>query len=477
METETKLAQHFIAGAWSGEPRIERLNPARPGEVVALSAAGGGAELDAAVAAAEAAQPAWGRTPLPARGAILEATAALLLERQAEIAVDLVREEGKTLAEAGGEVARAASFLRYYGGEGTRLGGETFPAGTERTLIYSRREPVGVAGLITPWNFPLAIPTWKTAPALITGNSVVLKPAELTPLCANHLASALADAGLPPGVFNVVHGVGPEVGSALVDDERVGAVSFTGSTAVGRRINERAAARMARVQLEMGGKNAIVVLPDADAAETASIVARSAFALTGQACTAASRLIVPPSRADEVVEAVCAEAARYAPRDGLAEGSLMGPLVSGPQLESVAASVERAVAAGAGLASGGRGEGQFFAPTVLRGVSGEDEIAQEEVFGPVLAVIEADGTEAAIAALQGVRYGLTASICTRDLGAAHSFAAAAEVGIVKVNLPTIGLESHVPFGGVKDSSTGTFREHGRAGMEFFTWSKSVYVSY
>lgn len=472
-----KQARHWIAGEWVGSAEVERRNPARPDEVVAVSATGGGAELDAAVSAARVAQPDWARTPAPARGQVLERCADLLLERREEIAVDLVREEGKTLAEASGEVVRAASFLRFYGGEGVRFGGETFPAGAERTLIYSRREPVGVAGLITPWNFPLAIPTWKSAPALVSGNAVVLKPAELTPLCANHLAATLAEAGLPAGVFNVVHGVGPEVGSALVDDERVAAISFTGSTAVGHRINERAAARMARVQLEMGGKNAIVALDDADPAEVASVVSRSAFALTGQACTAASRLVVSPRRADEVVAAVAAEASRYAPRDGLAEGSLMGPVVSPDQHRAVRGKVERALEAGATLAVGGDGDDQFFAPTVLRGVAAGDEIAQEEVFGPVLAVIEANDLPASLEAVQGVRYGLTASICTRDLGAAHSFAEQVDVGVVKVNMPTIGLESHVPFGGVKESSTGTFREHGRPGTEFFTWTKSVYVGY
>ena len=293
-ERDLITARHLINGEWLGGADTERMNPARPGELAALSPSGTAADVDAAITAATAAQPAWAALPAPSRGAILMAAGNLLLDRQAAIAEDLVREEGKTLAEAKGEVKRASDVLRFFGSLGWAATGEVLPSGLPDTTITTRREPLGVVGLITPWNFPIAIPAWKAAPALISGNAVVIKPAELTPLSATHLARALQDAGLPAGVFNVVHGKGRVVGDALARDPRIAGMSFTGSTNVGLGLQEILNARRARVQLEMGGKNGVLVLDDADPRKAAQVVAAGAFGLTGQACTATSRVYVTP---------------------------------------------------------------------------------------------------------------------------------------------------------------------------------------
>ena len=290
------------------------MNPARPGELAALSPSGTAADVDAAITAAAAAQPAWAALPAPSRGAILMAAGNLLLDRQTAIAEDLVREEGKTLAEAKGEVKRASDVLRFFGSLGWAATGEVLPSGLPDTTITTRREPLGVVGLITPWNFPIAIPAWKSAPALISGNAVVIKPAELTPLSATHLARALQDAGLPAGVFNVVHGKGRVVGDALARDPRIAGLSFTGSTNVGLGLQEILNARRARVQLEMGGKNGVLVLDDADPRKAAQVVAAGAFGLTGQACTATSRVYVTPGIRAAFLEALTEEAARLHPR-------------------------------------------------------------------------------------------------------------------------------------------------------------------
>jgi aldehyde dehydrogenase (NAD+) len=471
--------RHRIGGERVGDPTRVRENPADPDRVVALSAAGGEAEVDAAVGAAAEAQPAWAGRPAPERGAVLEAAARILADEADEAARDLVAEEGKTLAEATAEVARAVGILRYFGGEGWRPDGETLPSAVPRTLVYTTREPIGVVGVITPWNFPIAIPAWKAAPALMAGNAVVLKPAELTPISADRLAGALERAGLPPGVLNVVHGEGATAGAALVADPRVAGITFTGSAAVGGRIQAMASARGARVQLEMGGKNAVVVRPGADLGEAASLVAQSAFALTGQACTAASRLIAPAGLQDELASRLDEAGARYEPGDGLTEGVLMGPVVSEAQLERDLEFVSGAGADGAEVACGGarRGRGYFLEPTVVAGVALDSAIAREEVFGPVLALIEADDLDEAIEAVNAVPYGLVAGIVTPDLSEAQEFARRAQAGVVKVNRPTLGLDTGVPFGGIKASSTGAFRELSRSAADFSTSVKTVYVGH
>ncbi|MEZ7159993.1 aldehyde dehydrogenase family protein [Streptomyces sp. MAD19A] len=467
---------NLIAGEEAVGDGFERYNPADPAELVAVAPASGAEAVDAAVTAAAEAQPGWAALPAPARGAILLDAAEILRGRHA--ARDLVREEGKTLTEARGEVRRAIDVLRFFGAEGWRLGGQVLPSSLPDTMVHTRREPVGVVGLITPWNFPIAIPAWKLAPALIGGNAVVLKPAELTPLSARHLTEALVQAGLPAGVLSVVHGSGAVVGEALVRDPRVAAVSFTGSTQVGMRIERAVQERRGRVQVEMGGKNALVVLDDADVEQAARIAAAGGFGLTGQACTASSRVICTPGVHDDFVAALAKEAARYRPGNGLADGTLMGPVVSEQQLGTITAAIERATAEGATVAAGGEApEGLMLAPTVLSGLSQENTAAREEIFGPVVAVLSAADLDDAINLVNDSRYGLAAGICTRSLAAAQRFAAAARVGVVKVNRPTTGLDLNVPFGGVGDSSSNTFREQGAVAVDFYTWSKSVYLGW
>lgn len=470
-------ARHLINGEWLGGADTERMNPARPGELAALSPSGTAEDVDAAISAAAAAQPAWAALPAPSRGAILMAAGNLLLDRQTAIAEDLVREEGKTLAEAKGEVKRASDVLRFFGSLGWAATGEVLPSGLPDTTIATRREALGVVGLITPWNFPIAIPAWKSAPALITGNAVVIKPAELTPLSATHLARALQDAGLPAGVFNVVHGKGRVVGDALARDPRIAGLSFTGSTAVGLGLQEILNARRARVQLEMGGKNGVLVLDDADPCKAAKVVAAGAFGLTGQACTATSRVYVTPGIRTAFLEALSEEAAAYTPGDGM--NAAMGAVVSRQQFEQNQMAVRSAVERGATLLAGehdGDPAGPLVFPAaVLTGLPFDDAAVTEEIFGPVVAVLEVPDYEAGLAAINDSRYGLTAGICTDSLTRATDFAARAQAGVVKVNRPTAGLDLNVPFGGVKDSSTNTFREQGKSALDFYTWGKTVYT--
>jgi aldehyde dehydrogenase (NAD+) len=469
-------ALNLIDGRWTGEATVERRNPADITRVVAVAPSSSAADVDAAVSAAAAAQPGWASLPAPARGAILLDAADLLRARHEEVARDLVAEEGKTLTEAKGEVRRAIDVLRYFGGQGWGAEGEVLPSATPGTTVLTRREPLGVAGLITPWNFPIAIPAWKLAPALISGNTVVLKPAELTPLTAANLARALTDAGLPAGVLNVVHGSGAVAGDALARDPRVAALSFTGSTAVGLSLQRTLDARRARVQLEMGGKNGYLILDDADPAVAASVVAAGAFGLTGQACTATSRVYCTPGIREAFVEALAKAAESVVVGDGLDPRTTMGPVVSEAQLAKNAGAVSRARTGGATVVAGGaEADGLFFRPSVVTDVAADAQIVREEVFGPVVAVLEVADLDEGVARINDSPYGLTAGICTTSLSAAHEFSARAQVGVVKVNRPTAGLDLNVPFGGVKDSSTNTFREQGPRASDFYTWSKTVYL--
>ena len=469
--------QNLIAGESTGAAQVERRNPADPSDLVAITPSSTAADVDAAVTAAADAQAAWAaRTPV-ARGAILLDAADLLRRRHADIARDLTREEGKTLAEATGEVRRAIDVLRFFGAAGWRSQGETLPSGVPDTAVYLRSEPLGVVGLITPWNFPIAIPAWKMAPALISGNAVVIKPAELTPLSVHHLVRALTDAGLPPGVLNVVHGSGRVAGDALVRDRRVAGVSFTGSTGVGNAIRDVVNARHARVQLEMGGKNAYLVLDDADPDRAARIVAAGGFGLTGQACTATSRVYVTPGVLDAFVKALRDQAAAIRVGDGLAAETTMGPVVSQDQLAKDVAAIEQAAAAGYDVGEVAEPSGLHLPPVVVSGVAHGSPLAREEVFGPVIAVVDVEDYEQGLAHVNDSSYGLTAGVCTNDLSRAYDFAARARVGVVKVNRPTAGLDLNVPFGGVGDSSTNTFREQGTRAVDFYTWTKSVYIGH
>lgn len=472
-----KYAQNLIDGEWVGAVSAERRNPADNDEVVSLRSESTSVDVDEAVSAAAEAQVGWATQGSVKRGSVLLDAADLLRKRQVEIAEDLTREEGKTLVESMGEVRRAIDVLRFFGALGWHGSGESLPSVVANTAVTTRAEPLGVVGVITPWNFPIAIPAWKMAPALVSGNGVVLKPADLTPLSANHLTQALLDAGLPAGVLNVVHG-GGTAGDALVRHRNVAAISFTGSTAVGRGIFDLVNARRARVQLEMGGKNAYLVLDDADPESAASVVAAGAFGLTGQACTATSRVYVTPGIRDRFLAALRGRAMAVRPGNGLDTESSMGPVVSAAQLEKDCSAIR--AAREAGYESGGDiapVRQQFLNPVVFSDVPHGSPLARDEVFGPVVAVIDTKDYEEGLAWVNDSSYGLAAGICTNDLTKAHDFAARVQVGVVKVNRPTTGLDLNVPFGGVRDSSTNTFREQGVRAIDFYTWSKSVYMGH
>lgn len=470
--------RNVIGGQRTGEPIRERFNPADPSDCVAVAVSSDSAAVDVAVDEAQRALRGWRDTTAPRRGAVLLRAAEILSGCAERVATDLTREEGKTVAESRNEVARAVDLLRYFGSEGWRLGGQMLPSATPDTMNYTRREPMGVVGIITPWNFPIAIPAWKIAPALVSGNTVVLKPAELTPLSAQYLLNALTEAGMPPGVINVVHGPGAAAGEALVRNHRVAAVSFTGSTEVGRHIRRIAEERDARVQLEMGGKNALVVNDDADVVKAAQIAADGGFGLTGQACTATSRVICTPGVHDDFIEALMAEAVRYQPGNGLDGDVLMGPVVDHAQLTKNLEATGTASTEGFTVSTGGqRLDGLLFPPTVLTDVQPNQRVARAEIFGPIVAVMKVTDLDEAIALVNDTSYGLSASICTSDLTAVRMFSEGADVGVVKVNRSTTGLDLNVPFGGVKASSTNTFREQGSVAVDFYTWLKTVYLGW
>lgn len=467
---------HLIAGEWTDAETVdERANPADPSDVVAQIAAGTPELVDSAVQTAVAAQPAWAAMTGPARGAVLSGAAALIRARIDLIARDLTREEGKTLAEATGEVRRAADILDFFGAECWRSHGQTLPSSVPGTYVFTRREPMGVVGLITPWNFPIAIPTWKLAPALAAGNAVVMKPAQLTTVSTMHLANALVEAGLPAGVLTLVHGKGSVVGNAIVKHKLISAVSFTGSNAVGRQIGELAAVRGIRSQLEMGGKNPVVVLDDADPDRAADIIAAGAFGLTGQACTATSRVIVTPGSYDAVVEALIRRAGAYAPGNGLDEGVKMGPVVSDSQLATDESYLDIAVKQGATVAVGGQTDGLMFPPTVLTDVAPGHRVAREEVFGPVVGLLRARDEDHAIELANDTEFGLSAALVSQRLPSIAKFVERIQAGVVKINRPTGGVDPNVPFGGVKESSNNAYREQGAQALDFYSWTKSVYV--
>ncbi|MEU1597925.1 aldehyde dehydrogenase family protein [Streptomyces sp. NPDC005708] len=469
----------FIAGEWTGTASSPRHNPARPDDLVSLAVWGDEHTVADAVAAAKAAQPDWAGRTGPARGAVLIAAGELLARRAHEVAVDLVREEGKTLAEATAEVQRAAEVLHFYGSACWHADGQTFPSAGAGTHLFTKREPLGVVAVITPWNFPIAIPTWKIAPALAMGNSVVAKPAQLTPVSMRHLVACLTEAGLPAGVLNLVHGAGGTVGEALVSHPDIAAVSFTGSSLVGRRIEQLTAGRQVRVQLEMGGKNPLVVLDDADPAEAARIAAAGGFGLTGQACTATGRILVTTGVYDAFVDAFRSTAAGYTPGDGLNRATRMGPVVSRSQLTTDQEYLATALAEGneVHLGKAPKADGLFQPPAVVTNVSPTDTIAREEIFGPIVAVLAVSDLDEAISVANELPYGLSAGLVSNDLRAVHRFVERIEAGVVKINRSTSGLDLNVPFGGIKDSSSNTYREQGLGALEFFSWTKTIYLGH
>jgi aldehyde dehydrogenase (NAD+) len=404
--------------------------------------------------------------------------------RKTELAELLTREEGKTLAEATGEVQRAADIFRFFGGLSYTLGGSTIPHDLPGNLLFTRREPLGVIALITPWNFPIAIPGWKLAPALVAGNTVILKPASQAPALTFEIARALAEAGLPKGVLNVVTGEGRAVGGELATHPAVAALSFTGSYGVGNQIYLQLAQRMARAQMEMGGKNPTIVLADADLDLAARLVAIAGFGLTGQACTATSRVIVEKSVAEAFAAKLIEKAKAIVVGHGLKQGVTMGPAVSEAQLKGNLNYVQIAqdeganlLYGGARLADGDLAHGFFMQPTVLGNVKPAARIACEEVFGPVVGIIPVENFDEALTVANSVDVGLSASIVTRDLKKAMTYAERIEAGVVKINQISTGLALQAPFGGVKKSSTDSFKEQGPGAIEFYSKLKTVYLDY
>jgi aldehyde dehydrogenase (NAD+) len=460
-----------------GDEMVPDINPAAPDEHVATVTLAGPEVAAEAVEAAAAAFRRWRDTPPPARGDVLRRAADLVDERAETIGRDLTREEGKTLAEAVGETRRAAAILRYYAGQTLEPDGETYPSHSALTFLYARREPLGVVTAITPWNFPIAIPAWKLAPALAYGNTVVWKPAEIVPLTATHLAGALVDAGLPDGVLNLVLGRGSVVGDTLVTHDRVDGVTFTGSNAVGRAIELKATEAAKKVQLELGGKNPAVVLADADLELAAEQVARGAFLSAGQKCTATSRVIVERRVLEEFGDRVAELARSWPVGDPLAAATKVGPLASKSQLDTVSGYLDVADRESASvLAGGGRAEGAgyFVEPTVLADLPATSRVVREEIFGPVAALLPAGSYEEAVALANDTPFGLTAALFTRDLGKALRFSRDIRAGVVKVNQETAGLEFQAPFGGMRQSSSGS-REQGKVARDFFTQWKTVYL--
>jgi alpha-ketoglutaric semialdehyde dehydrogenase len=475
--TEPALASLVGGRRLEGDDVVPDINPAAPDESVASVALAGPEIAREAVEAAAGAFAPWRDTPPPARGDVLRRAADLVDERAETIGRDLAREEGKTLPEAVGETRRAAAILRYYAGQTLEPDGETYPSHSALTFLYARREPLGVVTAITPWNFPIAIPAWKIAPALAYGNTVVWKPAEIVPLTSTHFAGALVDAGLPDGVLNLVLGRGSVVGDTLVAHERVDAVTFTGSNPVGRAIERTATEAGKKVQLELGGKNPAVVLADADLELAAEQIARGAFLSAGQKCTATSRVIVEQRVLQELGERVAALARSWPVGDPLDETTKVGPLASKSQLETVSGYLDVAESESARvLAGGGRpdGAGYFVEPTVLADLPATSRVVREEIFGPVAALLPADSYEEAVALANDTPFGLTAALFTRDLAKALRFSRDIRAGVVKVNQESAGLEFQVPFGGMRASSSGS-REQGKVARDFFTQWKTVYL--
>ncbi len=482
---EAETCANYINGEWSvprGAERLERRNPADRRDLIGYTPLSSREDARAAIHAAGEAFAAWRSTPAPARGKMLLKVARRMEEQQEEIAALLTREEGKTLAESKGELTRGINILEYTAGEARRLTGETLPSELPNNFAYTLRQPIGVAGLITPWNFPIAVPVWKLAPALVTGNTVVWKPSELTPFTSRRLVELFVAAGVPAGVLNMVHGRGEVAGDEIVSHPAVKAISFTGSNPVGCLILAKAAAQMKKVQLEMGGKNPVVVLADADLELAADNTVSGAFGSTGQRCTATSRVIVEENVADRFVEMLEERIRRLRTGSGAQAGVSVGPCVDEAQFNKVREYLEIGKTE-ARLVCGGNVEktaecedGYFIAPTLFDHVAPEARIAQEEIFGPVLSVVRVKNFEAAIAAANSIRYGLAASIFTSDASRVFLAAEQLECGMVHINSPTVGGEAHVPFGGIKGTGYGE-RETGSTGVDFYTELKVVYVDY
>jgi acyl-CoA reductase-like NAD-dependent aldehyde dehydrogenase len=481
-----KAFKNFINGEFveaRGGKGIENRNPANTGELIGMFPASAEQDMTAAVDAAKAAYPKWRLTPAPKRAEILYRAAEILIKRKEAFSQDMTREMGKVLAETRGDVQEAIDMTYLMAGEGRRQFGQTTPSELPNKFAMSVRTPIGVTGLITPWNFPMAIPSWKIIPALVCGNTVVIKPAEDTPLSTYNLAQVLAEAGLPDGVLNVVYGEGPVVGKALLDNRDVGLVSFTGSTEVGRIVSIACAPSFKKCHLEMGGKNIIIVMDDANLDLAVDGAVWGGFGTTGQRYTAASRVAVHKKVYPEFVEKFVARAKALKVGDGLNPATDMGPCINEQQLKTVMSYVEigknenaKLAAGGNRLESGAYAKGWFHEPTVFVDCNPGMRICQEEIFGPVVSVMPFDTFDEALRIANGVNYGLSAAIYTRNVNNAFRAQRDIETGIVYVNAPTIGAETHLPFGGIKNTGNG-HRESGEAALDFYSEWKSIYIDY
>lgn len=481
-----RVFQNFINGEWvapqTGQSYLNR-NPANTDEVIGEFPLSGTGDVDAAVSAAREAYKKWRLVPAPKRAEMLFRTAELLVKRKEEFSRDMTREMGKVLAETRGDVQEAIDMTYYMAGEGRRLFGQTTPSELPNKFAMSVRQSIGVCGMITPWNFPMAIPSWKMMPALVCGNTIVLKPAEDTPLSSYHLVETLIEAGLPAGVVNLVNGEGPSVGAALAKHKDVPVISFTGSTSTGRIVAETCAPDFKHVSLEMGGKNIILVMEDANLDLAVDGAVWGAFGTTGQRCTAASRIGVHKAVYKDFVSRLVERARGLKVGNGLEPPIEMGPLINEQQLNTVMSYVQtgkqegaKLLTGGSRLESGAHAKGWFHEATVFGDCAPKMRIAQEEIFGPVVSVIPIGGLEQGIEVANDVPYGLSASIYTRDVNRAFAAIRDLYTGIVYVNAPTIGAETHLPFGGTKQTGNG-HREAAVAAIDFFSEWKSVYVDY
>ena len=481
MSTET--FRNYINGEWVSGPTFENRNPANTDEVVGLFVKGSAADIHAAADAANAAFPAWSGMPGPGRANYLFKVADILDKKFESLAAEMTREEGKTLPEAKGEVRRAINIFRYFAGEGSRLPGFLVPSERERVHMFAIRKAIGVIGLVTPWNFPIAIPAWKLAPALICGNTVVLKPASVAPLSAWRIVEACHEAGIPKGVVNFVAGSGGELGEALVNAKPLKGISFTGSCSVGNWLHAEASKRRLRIQLEIGGKNPTIVLADADFNSAVENTVNAAMFSTGQKCTATSRAIVEDAIYDKFVAAVVERVKKLKVGNGMDAGIDIGPAVDKGQLETNLRYIEigrkengEPLCGGNRLTGGAYDKGYFCEPTVFGDVKQSDTLAQEEVFGPVLAIMRAKDFDDAMRIANNVPFGLSASIQTTNVSRVFDFIYKMEAGLLTVNLPSAGVEYQLPFGGTKDSSFGP-KEQGPAAMDFYSDYKTIYLKY
>jgi acyl-CoA reductase-like NAD-dependent aldehyde dehydrogenase len=473
------LHQNLIAGEWTGGDAIPNINPSDTNEIVGEYARGTADDMKQAIAAAKAAFPAWSRSGILERHAILRKTSDEILARKDELGALLSREEGKTLPEGIGEVIRAAQIFDFFAGEALRLTGEVVPSARPNIGVEITREPIGVVGIITPWNFPIAIPAWKIAPALCYGNTVVFKPAELVPGSAWAIVDILHRSGLPKGVLNLVMGKGSVVGQVMLDSPDLSGLTFTGSTGTGKRVALASIEHNRKFQLEMGGKNPFVVLDDADLTVAVEAAANSAFFATGQRCTASSRIIVTEGIHDRFVDALTARLSGLNVDNAMKQGTHIGPVVDPSQLKQDEDYIEIGKSEGAKLVIGGNRieretPGYYLAPALFTEATNQMRISREEIFGPVASVIRVKDYDEALATANDTPFGLSSGIATTSLKYATHFKRNAEAGMVMVNLPTAGVDFHVPFGGRKGSSFGS-REQGKYANEFFTTVKTAYT--